>query len=148
MRVHKNGCPPFRMAGGVTARRYKELLRKRRCDMIEQCNFKTTNQKGARELLVIVAGKIIPMCRISWIGRSSFNAECVLEDNCVLYQAYKNSAISQLPNAGNTVVRCLVCDGRGAVPYGYYPDQPKDATGAGQTTQCRSCMGRGIVCQK
>jgi len=42
------------------------------------------------------------------------------------------------------VVRCPVCDGCGTVPYGFYPDQPRDATGAGHT-QCRGCMGRGIV---
>jgi len=41
-------------------------------------------------------------------------------------------------------IRCPVCDGRGTLPYGFYHDQPRDATGAGPTTQCRSCMGRGI----
>lgn len=93
------------------------------CVMIEQCNFKTAGT--------------LPKCAIAQ-DMCQYFKNCVLEDNCVLYQAYKSAS------AGNTAV-CPVCNGRGTLPYGFYPGEPKDATGAGQTTQCRSCIGRGIV---
>ena len=120
--------------------------------MIEQCNFKECRTKDAES----INGCFIlqHICTIAQLAPNQgkvqspleiFNAKCVLEGNCVLYQAYRNGAISQLPVAGKTVVRCPVCDGRGTVPYGFYPDQPRDATGVGHTTQCRGCMGRGII---
>jgi len=120
--------------------------------MIEQCNFKEHRTKDAEP----INGCFIlqHICTIAQLAPNPgkvqaplkiFNAKCVLEENCVLYQAYRNSVINQLPHAGETVVRCPVCDGRGTAPYGFYPGQPRDATGVDQTTQCRSCMGRGIV---
>jgi hypothetical protein len=111
--------------------------------MIEQCSFKARRIKGA-ELICTIA-RIAPNLDIVKSSLEIFNAQCVLEENCVLYQTYRNSAISQLPVTGNRVARCPVCDGRGTLPYGFYHDQPRDTTGAGPTTQCRSCMGRGIV---
>jgi hypothetical protein len=111
--------------------------------MIEQCSFKARRTKGAEPICAIA--QIAPNLDIVKCTFEIFNAQCVLEENCVLYQAYRNSAISQLPVAGNTVIRCPVCDGRCTLPYGFYHEQPRDTTGAGSTTQCRSCMGRGIV---
>ncbi len=114
--------------------------------MIELCNFKGHRTKDAEPINgcfilqhICTIAQLVPNPGKVQSPLEIFNAKCVLEENCVLYQAYRNSVTSQLP------VRCPVCDGRGTLPYGFYHNQPRDATGADQTTQCRSCMGRGII---
>lgn len=74
--------------------------------MIEQCSFKARRTKGTEPICTIA--RIAPNLDIIKSTLEIFNAQCVLEDNCVLYQTYRNSVINQLSAAGKTVVRCPV----------------------------------------
>lgn len=48
--------------------------------MIEKCNFKTNVTDGTKG------------CRLTYENQFG-NSRCVGEENCVLYQGYKNSAL-------------------------------------------------------